>query len=508
MLGNANTPLKTLWIVTGTIIASILISLLAWQTQNPVNPDGILYLRTANAFAEQHHLADAFAIYRWPFYSISIALLSQALNISLITSAYVINLSLITIIVATFILILRNLGANQTTQLLGAILILLYPNIGHTKTLIIRDFGYWAFYLLSLWQLLRFAKQPNWSTVVFWNISMLFATLFRVEGLIFWCLAPCALLFQTQFSFSQRTRYFFKLQALLLLAVAAGIGIALTSSHVNQYLGRIPEVIHQITDGIHAVIQNFISKKLAMQQYVLSYDAKDSAKPLLLAGMFGLLFYTLLNTLTWLYTAFSLHAFTKKLTGFNRDNTIILMTFIVINFIVLFCFVGEQLFLTERYTTALALTMILWAPFSLNKLLFASKIEQHAHPYTKYAVILALIIYAGFSFIHNGKSKLFITAAGEWIHANTPATSTLYSNSKEVAFYATRPGVDWNNDFDPLKPFEIINTQTWKKYDYVALRIRPKQTVEESKILQTLGKQPIKVFANTEGDKILIFKIN
>lgn len=507
MLENANTSLKTLWIVTGTIIASILISLLAWQTQNPVNPDGILYLRTANAFAEQHHLADAFAIYRWPFYSISIALLSQALNISLITSAYIINLALITIIVTAFILILRQLGANQTTQLLGAILILLYPNIGHTKTLIIRDFGYWAFYLLSLWQLLRFAKQPNWLTVLFWNVSMLLATLFRIEGLIFWCLAPCALLLQTHFSLSQRIRYFFKLQSLLLMVAIAGILLVLTSSHLNQYLGRIPEVLNQVTDGVNAVIQNFVSKKLAMQQYVLSYDAKDSAKPLLLAGMFGILFCTLLNTITWLYTAFSLHAFTKKLTPFSRDNVVILITFIVINFVILFSFVGEQLFLTERYATALALTFMLWAPFSLNNLLFATA-ESKRLLSIKYGVILVLIIYAGFSFIHTGKSKLFITAAGEWIHANTPANSTLYSNSKEVAFYATRAGVDWNNDFDPLKPFQIIHTQTWKKYDYVALRIRPKQTEEETKVLETLGKQPIKVFANAQGDKVLIFKIN
>src|SRR6185437_14432921 len=105
-------------------------------------------------------------------------------------------------------------GGDRQTQIFAAIVILLFPYLNHDRDNILRDFGYYAFGLISLYYFIRYFKYPNWRNAICWNVSIVIATLFRVEGLILSALAPLALLFQTQVEFKQRFTSLIKIYSL------------------------------------------------------------------------------------------------------------------------------------------------------------------------------------------------------------------------------------------------------------------------------------------------------
>lgn len=503
--------LNTKSIIIAAIALNTLFSFILWQSDNPVNPDGILYLRTADTFLQHYNLSETFALYRWPFYPITIALLSHISGLNLITSAHLINLFLFALIIYSFILLVKELGGELSAQIAAAIIILLFPTFSHAKTLIVRDFGYWGFYLFSVLQLLKFCRQPNWSSTFFFSLGMLFATLFRIEGLLFWLMAPLALMLQNQQSRSWRCKHSVQLHLPFIIVTLIGILLLPWLHKSQELLGRLPELMGQISNGAQLILDDFHTKKIAMQQYVLSYDAKDSAAPILFFGMVGLLIYQIFQTCTWFYTVLFGISVGYRLTPFKNDQRNVLYFFIGTNLIILICFVGEQLFLTSRYVTALALTLMLWTPFTLLEI-FKPRNKFPLNPTQRLGLMFfTILLFCGYG-IHDifrvNHSKEYITKAGVWINKNTPANSRLFTNSREIAFYAHRLGVDWNHDFEnPLHPFDKIYQKAWKQADYVAVRIARNQIAEESHVITTMGSTPIKVIAASEDEKVLIFQI-
>jgi len=178
-------------------ILSIITLFIAVNTQNPINNDGILYLQTAEAFANSG-LQEAVKHYNWPFYSIFIAWLSKLTHLSFENSTYVLNAVLLVIIVISFIALIEELGGSRFVQFLGALIILSHPQLHHYQHYIIRGFGYWAFSLLALLNFIRFYKYLKWRYALSWGIFISIAILFRPEGLVLCCFGPLVLLFRSE----------------------------------------------------------------------------------------------------------------------------------------------------------------------------------------------------------------------------------------------------------------------------------------------------------------------
>ena len=78
---------------------------------------------------------------------------------------------------------------------LAAGVILLSHELNSVREYIIRDHGFWTFYLSSLFFLLRFFKKPIKSYALGFSLSLAIATLFRVEGSLFLLFLPFYLLY-------------------------------------------------------------------------------------------------------------------------------------------------------------------------------------------------------------------------------------------------------------------------------------------------------------------------
>ena len=170
----------------------VLVSLL-WSAvvllQNPVlNDDAYGYLRAALLFREEG-LAAVFDRYGWYGYSVLIGVLDAGLPGGVKAAAHVLDAALLALLVLAFVDCAALLQPAPRTRLLAAG-ILLFPLLNEMRFYVVRDFGFWAFTLLSLSQLERQRRQPGWWPACGWCLALLAATLFRLEALLLAAFTP------------------------------------------------------------------------------------------------------------------------------------------------------------------------------------------------------------------------------------------------------------------------------------------------------------------------------
>jgi hypothetical protein len=183
----------TLPVLPLALLLSLLFSLLLSGMHPQLNDDAFSYLRAAEHFREQG-LQRMLEDHGWYAYSVFIALADPLLPGGLAASAQILNSLCLLLLVATFIRLQSAAGrCTPRQQWLAAAVILLFPLLNEMRHFIIRDVACWAFTLLGLLQLLRYAQSPRPGTALLWCGCTLFAALFRLEALLPALLAPPAL---------------------------------------------------------------------------------------------------------------------------------------------------------------------------------------------------------------------------------------------------------------------------------------------------------------------------
>ncbi len=485
-------------------LISALFSIIAYSNHNPLNYDGILYLTVASTYLKSGFNA-ALAAYPWPFYSILIAWISKLTHLSLQHTAEGLNNLFLMIVTVAFINLIKKIKDTPTLQIAAAITILAFPALNHYRDLIVRDFGYWAFFLIALNQLLKYLQNPNWRHALTWMLSLLCATLFRIEGAILFMLTPFALLLCPDQAFMQRLTNLIKLYCLPLLSLALYLTWHhLHSPHTSAEIGRISELANQFTQGGHAILNNFQTKIALIKNNLPIYAAAGDAKNWLIFGFTGVFIQAVISTLSLLFTLLFIYAIIKRLTP--RANATYAIAYVaLINIFIALAFFAQNLFLSDRYLMASCLVLIIWPVFSLEALY--QQWRQHNNRWPCWLVAIWLCLAAFGSVISFGYSKAYITEAGLWLKNNTPIQTTVYSNNKQLLFYSERTEIDWQNRYDDSNPLNTLQHVNWRTYNYLAIRIKHEDAQQETAIIKLIGQNPSKIFANKRGDKVLIFKL-
>lgn len=461
--------------------------------RQPFNVDGILYLKTAQVYLQQGFHA-ALQIYPWPWYSIVIATVSKLFHLSLLNSALLLNMIFTSIMVAAYLLIVAECGASLKVQYWGLLVILLFPYLNHDRYNVLRDFGYYAFFLMSLWYLIRFSRQRSWSLALQWQISLLMATAFRLEGLALLALTPFAVLLFHHANWREKLIDYAKLAGVSIIALV----IILISKHSDFY-SRIPELYASI--HLHETANLFQQRLIIVQQQILNMYGKDQAALFLLGGMAFIFVATLLSTLGVLAAVMLGYVISKRQIHWDRNaRNIIFITGGVI-VITLSAFLWHQLFLSARYIVPLVLLLLIALPFAIDNIW-----QQHTL-LAKMIVMLYFLLNAIASFGQFGTSKTYLVNAGEWIAKHTPADARVYTNDPQLAYYAQRNGTNYPQDFPDQNWLPRLQTQKLSDYNYVAVVIRHNENLlSESQLIQMAGQKPIQVFHNRRDDKAYIFQ--
>jgi hypothetical protein len=481
------------------LTAAVLSLLLAYDGSlraSVINADGICYLQSAATIglAGVHAAMQVCGQAQWPFYSILIHGFSAVSQLSLINAAFMLNGLLSVLTVLAFIYLVKMFTERKPVIWFAAATILLMHEFNSVREYVIRDHGFWAFYLISVVLLIQYFRQPSWRGAMLWSGALILATLFRVEGVLFLLLLP----WLAWFGQGQRWRQFLQLNTATMLAAGAALVYGLSHQQNSLAISRFGELLFQVQHGLQVLVQTFNAKSAALAQAILNgYSARDAKMifALMIMAWYGV---SVVTNLSLVYTALAAFAYFKKLLPLDRAGRQVFSGYILLNVLITVPFLVEYLFLSKRYLIALSLLLMVWVPFAL-----AALWEQRRPWLTALTAVVVLASALG-GVIDFGYSKKYIRDAGLWLASNAPAQAAIYSNDLQVMFYSGHFG---NSIFTKAHEFanlSALNANQWQQYDYLAVHVNPRDP-EEAVAIQQLPLKAVKVFANRRGDAVLIY---
>ncbi|WP_457665398.1 hypothetical protein, partial [Thiolapillus sp.] len=445
---------ETLPVYLGAALASLALSL--WQISGvaQINHDAVYYLQ-----AIQGDAASIRQIGNWLFYPKLIQAVSLFTNLDPEQAAYILNSLLDMLLVLAFIRLLQTLGGSRRTLIWAAVLVLSLPYLNENRSEIIRDHGYWAFALVAMIFYLKLFEHFTWRNLLLWNLAMLTATLFRVEGAVFLALMPFALLLNGEQAWRQRIRHT-ALSLLPFLAIA--LAFLLTLQLYPGYQNRLAESLSKVGTLPQIFTEIIPEKARLLRQGVLPQLSRSAAETTLYLGVVWGIVKDLISSLSWLYFALlllrpwfpapALPDRARKVIGF----------YAAVSLAVLFLHGAQHFVMVSRYTMSLALMLLVIVVFSLDEL--QKKLQTQPALRTRMGVVvICIVLLFADSFIGSARPKAYILDAAIWARENLPDQARVLTD-----YHAERVGYYSNRDNDKHYEFRRYRAgkTNLKAFDY------------------------------------------
>lgn len=501
-------PPRTSTLFLFAFSVSILLSAWLGYRETVINSDAICYLLSAqkvgtDGIRQAMHLCEQA---KWPFYSVLIYGFVQLTHLTYPAAAYVLDGFFSLLSVAAFILIVKELGGSQRTLWLAAIIILLSHQFNSVREYIIRDHGFWAFYLCSILFLLKYARRPRIKFALGFSASLLFATLFRIEGAMFLLLLPFVTWFQKRYNLRQRARNFILLYLpVIILCGAIGFWLIIHPQQSLEKLGRVGELVNQFRHGLGIVIDRYHLAKSELGHSVLGAEAVDQAGIVIFCVWLVWYIISVIGNLSWIYALLALYAVRSRTIILRSTGPIILYWYVGINILVTGGFLAEHLFLSKRYLIALSLVLMLWVPFALNDIIRKWPSARHRMILGGAAILIIASSLGGI--IDFGYSKTYVREAGDWLTQHVPAEASLYSNDTQLMYYSNHYGDQLFSQRQAFADLQRIQQGKWNQYDYLALRFEKKNLADAVPLLNEIQPLLVATYKNRRGDRVVIYKI-
>lgn len=257
----AKEKLSSLWLMWLVIMLVAIWSI--YIQDGHINRDGLLYLKQAYLIAEGNW-KEGLSLYPWPFFSILIAIFHKLTNLHLQVVAHGVDLALFAI-ATLFYLKTLELIYNKEKQILfygGIILLSFMPIMDDYVGMVLRDHGLWAGCMMATYFYFKYLSQKNYINNCLWQLSFVFAGLFRPEALVFLILIPVFnLIMNRSFNLnSQSIQKLIKEYSVVLVYVIASVANKLLSnvndlsgeqqSRLSEFIPRLINLFEQISSPL------------------------------------------------------------------------------------------------------------------------------------------------------------------------------------------------------------------------------------------------------------------
>lgn len=501
---------------------SLILSGVTISSDEIINSDGMIYLNSARLYMEGKW-ADAYTAWQWPLYPLLIAATATIFSIGLETAAYTLNTMFWAIVTIVFIMLVKEMGGNKRQIVTALVIILILPNINAYREYIIRDAGYIAFFLLSLFFIIRQSKTGAWVDSLLWGISILIAGLFRTEGFIFAIFLPLYVLLKNNLPLREKILSITHLNsAIILLTIGSVIAFVLSAElrHLyQQYLNfETLEVAKKVNFILsYADVISAIRDKIEVN--VLPKGAAGYSWVIYFISVLIIFLLEVLKSAGVILGFIIVYALYKK--TFNprsRSSAMLIWQVAIIGqLFILFVFVSGQMFLSGRYLLVFVILMALAAPFGLLGIYDNWKSRIAGLSFAKYAfpiLGLCLTYNAIDSVTSFGYSKLYIKEAGLWLKNNSADNTKLFSTEVGAVYYSAHENYSARNsiavglrEYTWVEAHEVLVSGEWKKYDYMAFRIKKNSPKIPEIVFNHTGLKVYKKFSNKRGDAIIIYKV-
>ena len=486
-------------------LVTIFVSIWIIVTDDLINSDGVLYLEVAAKMLAGDWLA-AVNQYSWPFYSLLIAAVSKISFLPLESSAYVVGVLVQALLTFMFVRCAQALGGNTKVAIFAAILILTNVTMNGYRDQIIRDFGYWAFFFTALYYFLRHQEFKLPKYAIGFSLSMIVATLFRIEGIIFLIAAPIMVLFYNKEHKKNIVSLLWLLSPVILIAFIALITALVTD--VPGHVGRITDPFFYLNDAYQNIVSGISEKGSLLENTILLGGARDMGTESMFAILAMMLVAKIVSASGVIPLFFSMTSYASKEVHSNIRNTHVINSFIIINLLVLSVFLLSHLFLSPRYTMTMALLITLPAAFGLSHFMEMSGDGGKWRKRGKTLIIIMLVYMFLDGITSFGSSKHYIKESGMWLSERIGSNERLVSNERAIYYYSGKE-VDIKAIglvHSRIEELEIIE-RIKNKFDYLAIGISRKQKEYEGDLIEWFGSKPIYKKTNERGDSVVIFKL-
>ena len=487
------------------ISACVLISVWSVFADPIVNIDGILYIKSAAALA-QGDLDSALALHKWPFYAYLISIIHKVSGIELVTSAHILNCLLNILACIGFVFLVSELGAAKRTVFIAVIVIVLFPGLNELRSYIIRDHGYIAFYIWSLYFLIRALHVRSKPLLGLSLLSMAIAALFRIEGVVFLIAMPIIYLNSRQHVVPMNRITFNLLVFVTVIILISVFGWWLYSP--SQQADYSLHSLENISQGWNQAIDYLDNKINILKEHIL-YTASDTTGRLVyLWTVCGIIFTQVLIILSLPYSYLSGYGLVRNLVFPEKHSVKPWKLFIYFNLIILAVFTLTKFFLTDRYPLALAITLLAIVPFALDHVCSRWQAKPRKTFKSNFGYILIAIILLANSYegLTSMSSKQYMKDSGLWLQQNLDDNARLYTNELVIGFYSGKEDELLTVEPDKAKLIRSFYRGEWIHFDYLALKID--SDIEfQGHMEKTLWVEPEKVFTNERQREVRIYNI-
>lgn len=493
-------------IVWCCVTASVLFAIRVMGAQNGwITDDSVLYLEVARLFSIGQWKA-GLRLYNWPLYPALIQTVNTITGLGLQTSAQCLAVFLFALTTYYFCSLIVLCGGDRQAVVFGTLILLGSPYIvGDVLPMLIRDHGFWAFFLAGLNYFIRFCQTGQLYMSLLWQSSMILAALFRVEGFVFVALLPLSLLVNHRLEprrlFARLLSCYFLSISILILSL---IAVALQIVNVES-LGRLKDLINP--DIYLHLLEKLETRADVMAKQVLGEFLDDYAITSLLTALFLILIAKTLASTGWATIALWLIEHRKNYTSIHPVTKVILFWAIGIASINAVFILLKEFVLSGRYIISISLILMVIASIGVQHSFLKLKNQLHRDRLETFILSGAALLLM-FNLIHNlmpmKPGYNYEQEAVEWVKQQTAESDKVFYVSPRARFYA---GAAFSGrDYDYAEQVEkAIQTKTIYEYDYLVINLNRDQN--EQQLLEQLPEyQMVKVFEGVKGrKKIFIF---
>lgn len=482
-------------IYVAVVALSLMLSTWTAWVQFVPNPDAALYLRSAELFSHGQW-TEGIGIFRWPFYSLVIAGMMTLTGFKALAAAEVVNAILATITTVAFVALVDRLSdRDRLTVLCAAFVILLQPHLVSDRPSIIRDNGYLAFFMVSLYLVARDQLKPDIKIKLAIATAIVISGLFRIEGFALAALIPSYYLLRT----GVWTR-----PSLLITIAAASLALVpatlfWTSGALTLWLqGRFES--DSIVQPWNTFSITIGSRLHELKNGFLFPFGGGNEWGAYIGLVLGIVLVNVVRSLTIPLAILTVFAFFPK-PVMSRLASRFVLWFALSQLPILFVLTFVMLYLDKRYAVGTILVIDIALAFLLAEVIRRCRSDLLARIFTP---IAAATLIAVFAFAIPKPSKLdYLMEAGQYVGQELPSSATIVTNDTRIAYFSGRP-------FDKVRVWNYkSNTPPTDAemavFDYFAFDVNNSGELPP-KVSDLPTKELVRSFPGKNGRAVLIYR--
>lgn len=496
-------PKKLFWCI---LLASMFLAGWMQYIQHGwINPDSVLYLEQARLIA----LGDwrgAIKVFNWPLYGACIATVHKISGLGIHQSAQVLNVMFFGMATASFLTIIQLAGGGTRVMLAGTLLLFSGQYlVGDVLEMLMRDEGFWAFYLASLVFFIRYMQHSRLSDALLWQAYIIIATLFRIEAICYLMGLPLSLLFMHEISWKSRLKRTLNAYSIAIVGFfVIFAAIFLSESLSISNFGRLQEVftLHLYQEFTQKL---FTQAQLMSSQVLGKYLEEYAVTGLLLIFVYAIIAKTI--SATGIFAAV-FAGFTLKNRGKNIEPKayLVLKATAIIALVSMALIIVKVFVLSGRYVAGLS-----WILLILGAFYFAS---LHTSKDKKIALIASLVVIAlCLGLVKNILPKRqgynYMQDAATWLKQHNSEQKLVFYNESRMRYYMGEPFVGtWTDNWVLIR--DAVENKSIQQYTFLVIAQSSKRLEESIYITKQLTNySEIKRFNNFKAkNSIVIYRKN